>query len=218
MDRLAQRRLRRRVTLNSVIRGIIFDLGGVLVPLDFSRGYRAIAGRCAYPAAEIPRRIGATDLVRRFETGQMESREFVEQLCQVIGLNAGYDEFCEMWSEIFLPGTLIPDTLVEALSRKYRLVLLSNTNQLHYSFVEQQYPILRHFHRQVLSYRAGAAKPSSRIYHQAVEAAGCLPEECFFTDDMALFVEGARRAGIQAELFEGPDKLMRDLVAAGVRW
>ncbi len=201
-----------------MIRSLIFDLGGVVVPLDFSRGYRAIAGRCACPAAEIPRRIASTDLVKRFETGQMESRDFVEQLCGAIGLDASYEEFCELWSEIFLPGTLIPDPLLEALSQSYRLVLLSNTNPLHFSFIEQRYPVLRHFHDQVLSFRAGAAKPSSRIYQQAIEAAGCLPGECFFTDDLPPFVEGARRAGIQAELFQDAGKLVRDLEAAGVRW
>lgn len=201
-----------------MIRSLIFDLGGVLVPLDFSRGYRAIAGRCACPAAEIPRRIASTDLVKRFETGQMESRDFVEQLCGAIGLDASFEEFCELWSEIFLPGTLIPDPLLEALSQSYRLVLLSNTNPLHFSFIEQRYPVLRHFHDQVLSFRAGAAKPSSRIYQRAIEAAGCLPGECFFTDDLPPFVEGARRAGIQAELFQDAGKLVRDLEAAGVRW
>ena len=57
-----------------MIKTVIFDLGKVIVPFDFKRGYRAMAELSAYPAEEIPKRIGTTDLVTRFECGQIEPR------------------------------------------------------------------------------------------------------------------------------------------------
>ena len=63
-----------------MIKTVIFDLGKTLIPFDFERGYRSLEKLCAWQAAEIPRRIGATDLVHRFEAGLVEPRDFVRQL------------------------------------------------------------------------------------------------------------------------------------------
>jgi putative hydrolase of the HAD superfamily len=68
----------------------------------------------------------------------------------------------------------------------------------------------------VLSYEVKAMKPDPRIYAAAVEAARCAPQECFFTDDIPEYVEGARRAGIDAVVFEGQEALERELAARGV--
>ena len=68
-----------------MIKTVIFDLGKVIVPFDFSRGYRTMSEHCSYTPEEIPKRIGSTDLVRRFESGQVEPEQFVEQLCGVLG-------------------------------------------------------------------------------------------------------------------------------------
>jgi hypothetical protein len=95
-----------------VIKTVIFDLGKVLIPFDFSRGYRAMEKFCDYPAAEIPKRIAATDLVHRFETGLVEPRDFVEQLSRMLDLRVTYEQFCEIWSSIFLPDTLVPESLL----------------------------------------------------------------------------------------------------------
>lgn len=201
-----------------MIKAILFDLGNVIVPLDFPRGYRALEARCGVPAAEIPKRIGRTDLVKRYETGQMESHEFVAALCREVGLEASVDEFRELWSAIFLPHTLVSEAWVERLAARNRVVLLSNTNGLHFDYIAEHYPILRHIERRVLSYEVGAAKPSSRIYQAAIQAAGCEPGECFFTDDVPVFVEGARKAGIDAEVFEGEGRLQEQLAGRGVTW
>jgi putative hydrolase of the HAD superfamily len=201
-----------------VIKTVIFDLGKVLIPFDFSRGYSAMEQFCDYPAAEIPKRIAATDLVHRFETGLVEPRDFVEQLSRTLGLRATYDQFCEIWSSIFLPETLVPESLLAGIGARYRLLVLSNTNALHFQMVRRNYPILRHFHDLVLSYEVKAMKPSPAIYREAIARAQCLPEECFYTDDIPVFVEGARREGIDAVQFESCAQLERDLAARGIRW
>ena len=201
-----------------MIKTVIFDLGKVLIPFDFSRGYRAMEKFCGYPAAEIPKRIAATDLVHRFETGLVEPRDFVEQLSRMLELRVGYEQFCEIWSSIFLPDTLVPETLLAGIGERYRLLVLSNTNALHFAMVRRNYPLLRHFHDLVLSYEVKAMKPSPAIYREAIARAGCRPDECFFTDDIPAYVEGARREGIDAVRFESCAQLERDLAARGIRW
>ncbi len=201
-----------------MVKTIIFDLGRVLVPFDFSRGYERMAALCPYPAHEIPERLRQTDLVVQFESGQIAPEDFVEQMSEVLKLQSSYAEFCEIWSCVFLPETLIPESLVEALRRRYRTVLLSNTNPIHYTMVKETYPILRHFDAYVLSYEVGAMKPSPLIYREAVKQADCAPGECFFTDDISDYVEGARRAGIDAVRFESHKQIERELRARGVDW
>jgi glucose-1-phosphatase len=201
-----------------LIKTVIFDLGRVIVPFDFHRGYERLEARCGIPAAQIPERIRPTGLVTRFESGQIEPRDFVRSLSEALGLDTTYEEFCGIWNSIFLPETLIPETLVAELARNYRLLLLSNTNEIHFGAMRENYPILRHFHAFILSYEVGAMKPSPAIYRRAIEEAGCLPEECFFTDDIEAYVEGAKREGIDAVQFQSAAQIERELRARGVRW
>ena len=201
-----------------MIKTVIFDLGKVIVPFDFKRGYRAMAELCAYPAEEIPRRIGTTDLVNRFECGLVEPQAFVDQLCGILDLRLEYSRFCEIWSCIFLPDTLIPESLLEGLRRRYRLLLLSNTNAIHFGMIRDNYPLLRHFDEYVLSYEVGAMKPSPRIYAEAIARAGCEPGECFFTDDIPEYVAGARAAGIDAVQFQSAAQIESELTKRGVSW
>jgi putative hydrolase of the HAD superfamily len=78
--------------------------------------------------------------------------------------------------------------------------------------------MLRHFHEQILSYEVGAMKPDPRIFERAIELAGCLPEECFYTDDIAEYVEAARRMGIDAVQFQSCAQLEREMVSRGIEW
>src|SRR5262245_6586655 len=199
-----------------MIRTLIFDLGKVIVPFDVSRGYRAMEALCGLPAADIPKRIGTTDLVIRFETGLVSPQDFVAELSGLLGLDVGYDKFCEIWSSIFLPDILIPDAMLEGLARRYRLLLLSNTNAIHFGMIRERYPFVRHFHDLVLSHEVKAMKPSPRIYREAIARAGCTAAECFFTDDIAAYVEAARKEGIDAEQFVSLEKLEKDLRIRGV--
>jgi FMN phosphatase YigB (HAD superfamily) len=197
-------------------RTIIFDLGKVIIPFDFERGYRAIAADCRLPAAEIRARIAATGLVVELETGLIEPEAFVAAISQVIDFPGSYQDFCRHWSSIFLPETLIPESLIEELKGRYRLLLLSNTNAIHIDMVRQHYGILRHFDHLILSHEVKAMKPDPKIYAAALAHAQAEPHECFFTDDIPDYVEGARRAGIDAEPFTGYANLLEHLRSRGI--
>jgi putative hydrolase of the HAD superfamily len=197
-------------------KALIFDLGKVLVPFDFMRAYDRMQPLCGYPVAEIRRRTGATGLVPQLEMGKVSSSDFVARLGAALGVSFDFAEFCEIWSSIFLPETLVPESLIIGLKQRYPLVLLSNTNEMHFEMLERTYSILSHFEKRVLSHEVGAAKPDPLIYRRAVELAGCTPEECFFTDDIAEYVEGARKLGIDAVQFQSAEKLLQDLAERGI--
>jgi glucose-1-phosphatase len=199
-------------------KAIIFDLGKVLIDFDFQRAYRALESLCPYPAAEISKRLAATNLIERFETGLVEPRDFVEQFSGILDLPLDYDRFCRIWSGIFTV-TLIPESMLEGLAARYRLLLLSNTNALHFEMLRRNYgPMLGHFHHLILSYEVHAMKPRPEIFQAAVERAGCRPEECFYTDDIPAYVEAARQMGIDAVQFESSEQLERELRQRGIGW
>jgi glucose-1-phosphatase len=201
-----------------VIKTIIFDLGKVLIPFDFSRGYKGMEELSGLPAAEIRTRIASTDLVHRLECGLIEPAAFVRQLSALLGCEVGYDRFAEIWSSIFLPGTLLPDSLIEALHRKYRMLVLSNTNAIHFEMVREHYPILRHFDHYTLSHEVQAMKPDPRIYRAVLAEARCLPGECFYTDDIADYVEAAKGHGIDAVLFQSQRQIEAEMQDRGIVW
>lgn len=200
-----------------MIKTVIFDLGGVIVPLDFPRGYAALSRLCRYSAEEIPARIGATGLVIAFETGRIEPAEFHRRVSDVLGLSLDYGEFLRVWSTIFAPRTLLPESLLLALlRRRLRLLLLSNTNALHFAYIQERYPVLRHFDDYILSYRVGRMKPDAEIYRAAIIRARCQPRECLFIDDLARNVAGARREGIDAVQFHSAVQLAAELRCRGL--
>jgi len=198
-------------------RAILMDLGKVLIDFDFSAGYRALEELCPYPETEIRRRIAATGLAARFETGLLEPRDFCAQLCACLELKVDYHRFCTIWNSIF-PNVLLPESMIEGLAHRYRLVLVSNTNKIHFEMARQQYPVLRHFHHLALSYQVKAMKPHPEIFLEAVRLAGCRAGECFYADDVPAFTEAARKLGVDAVTFESAAQLSTEMRRRGIAW
>jgi putative hydrolase of the HAD superfamily len=196
-----------------VYKALIFDVGKVLIPFDSQLGYRALEELCGLASQEIRRRIASTGLVTPFEKGLIEPTEFVKRLLAALELDADYDGFCRAWSCIF-HGQLIADATLAALSHRYRMLLLSNTNFIHFEVIRQNYPsLLAHFHDRILSFEVHALKPEPAIFKAAIRRAGCRAEECFFTDDLAENVEAARREGMDAVQFECAEQLEHEMRA-----
>lgn len=195
---------------------VIFDLGKVLVPFDFTRGYDQISALSGLSHDEIRERLRSAGVVVALESGQIEPEAFVSEVGRLLGVQIGYERFCEIWSSIFLPETLIPEAMVETIRRQRRTLLLSNTNAIHFDMLRRQYRILDHFDGFVLSHEVRALKPDPRIYRRAIEMAGCEPEECFFTDDISDYVEGARKAGIDAVQFQHASQIASELRRRGI--
>ena len=96
--------------------------------------------------------------------------------------------------------------MLPALSEHYRLILGSNTNELHSrQFTRQFRAIFQSFHSVVLSHEIGARKPKPEFFEHCLRLAECLPSECLFIDDLPANVGGARACGwrgIQYQQFE----------------
>jgi putative hydrolase of the HAD superfamily len=189
-----------------------------LIPFDFTLGYAAMSRYSGIAIEEIRNRARSTDLVARFESGLVEEGDFIRQYTAQIGIDIPATDFRRIWNSIFFPETILPEQMIAALRKKYRMVLLSNTNSIHIAMAMREYPILSHFDARILSNVVKAMKPDPRIYQAALAAAQCKPEECFYTDDIVAYTDAAKALGIDAVPFESRAQIERELSARGVRW
>lgn len=198
-----------------MIRTVLFDLGNVIVPLDFARAYRKASRLTGLNEREIAKLLDESGLAVPYESGWITSAEFHRRTEELLGLGLGFDDFGALWGDMFGEEPLIGEEFLDELKEDVGFAMLSNTNELHFQWITQRYAVARRFETTILSYEVGAMKPDAKIYQAALEATGSRPEECFFTDDKPENIEGARAVGIQAELFEGAGKLREQLAALG---
>lgn len=198
-----------------MIQGIIFDFGGVLCTFDSRLFFQALAGRTDRTAGEMAALVLASDLPRRYESGQISSREFFTAVTKPCGLSMSEEEFIAEFTGIFLP---IESTfrLIRALKPAFRIALLSNTNEWHFEHYIRTVEVFPLFDAVTLSYRVGEMKPGERIYRDSLRRIGFPPEKCVFIDDLEENVAGAERLGIHGIHYTGPERLVASLQALGI--
>lgn len=194
-----------------MIKTIIFDLGNVIVSFDHRKTSKRLAGAFNHADDLVYEKAVASELVREYNLGKVSTGAFIAAINREFGGQIGYEDFFAAWNCTFLPEPIISEQLIEKLSEKYRLLILSDTNEMHFDFIRENYPIMNHFDDFVVSHKVNVAKPSAEIFQKAAELAGCLPAECLFIDDLAANVEGARLFGMHAVQFVSPARLEEDL-------
>lgn len=195
----------------SSIRTICFDIGQVLVRFDPQPALKRLAEAADRDPAELWAALSASDLLHRFEKGLLSTEAFHRAACQLLRKEIGLAPFCEIWADIFAREANIPTSLLRSLGQHYRLLALSNTDPIHFPFLQSRYELFNCFDDFVLSYQVGARKPEPRIYEVAIERSGGEPEAMLFIDDIAEYVAAAARLGIHAVQFRSLPELLEDL-------
>ena len=203
-------------TISRMIEVVYFDLGKVIVDFDHSRAAQELLKVTPLSLKEAMAVLSDDELVSEYETGRLSSQEHYRKVCRRLQMEVSIEKFRELWGSMFLPEPLLSESFLQDLKKRYRLMLLSNTNEIHFDFVIQNYPILRMIEERLLSYQAGCMKPQTRIFELAIKKAGVAPENIFFTDDRPENIEAAQRSGIQALLFQSETQLKRDMASRGM--
>ncbi len=194
---------------------VIFDLGNVILNFDLGLFTGKLAALSGCSREELHAFAFGTPLDKSFDRGDISPEEFYRALTDRFSLAVPYEQFKQIFSEIFTPT---PGTteLVEMLSNNYPLAILSNTNPLHFCHIKETYPVLQLFGAYYLSYELRLLKPDPRIYERVISACKCPPESIFYIDDLQPNVDGALRAGMQAVRFQSAEQLARDMKAGGL--
>lgn len=194
---------------------ITFDLGNVLVNVNHMEFCRRLAVLTPLAPEEIFEYVFNGSLEPGYDTGKITSQEFYQHILAQFNVQVDFERFARWWNSLFSPIQEM-EAIVEKLAAKYPLFLLSNTNILHFEFILQNYPVLNHFTKFVLSYRIGSRKPESGIYEYLIRQSGVSPERILFIDDKMPFVNAARTHGIQAWQFTGCTEFIQKLKDHGL--
>lgn len=199
---------------SSGIRLIISDFGGVICTFDYRIFCERLALRIHRTADQVFAAAFGDRLQSDFETGKLSGRQYHRTMMTRLDADLPFDEFYPMYGDIF---TEIPATcdLLRRLRRRYPLYLLSDTNEIHFSYVLETVRTLALFNEFIVSYRVGVLKPNPRIYQEALRRSALPARACVFVDDRSANVDGAARLGIHAVLFQSPAQLENDLLRLG---
>jgi putative hydrolase of the HAD superfamily len=184
---------------------IIFDFGNVLGPFYYTRATNAVAQltRGKWSPEEIKKLVfREPNIMRELESGAITSETFLKYLQETFGLeHISHQELALAWSDIFEENKAVT-SLILRLPPTVRLVLGSNTNELHFNHFRQQFkkPLDR-FHAFILSYEIKCLKPAERFFRACINAAGCPPENCLYFDDIPEYIIVACKLGIDGEVY-----------------
>lgn len=190
---------------------IVFDLGKVLIPFDYTPSINKLN--------HIENGLGNrfSDFYksnyhfhRDFERGKISESEFVAKMLEVIDHKIDAETFKIYYADIFSLNEDVV-SLLPILKKDYKLFLLSNTDSIHQKYGWQKYDFLKYFDKLILSHEVGSVKPEEKIYRAVEEASGLPSEEHFYIDDIKEYVDAAINLGWDAVVFEGYEKLVRDL-------
>lgn len=201
----------------SGIKNIIFDLGAVIIPIDFSLTFQSFAELSALSPAEIQSRYQSSTLFTDFEKGYIGNFQFVVGVRQLLNLSTTISDqqIIDAWNALLLPIPAERIRRIQQLSASYRLFLLSNTNPIHITEVQailhrntQVAQLENIFEKVWYSYDIGLIKPHVEIYTTVLNQKQLKASETVFLDDNADNIAGAKAAGIHALLVDAEHSLL----------
>jgi epoxide hydrolase-like predicted phosphatase len=194
-----------------MIKCVISDMGNVILTFDSSIFYRQIAESSPYTPEQMAKIVAeSSGLLSAFGTGRISPQEFYKAASHKLQVSTDFESFFSAYNDVF---TLKPDVLktLRQLETKYRLILLSNTDVKHFTFIKIAFPEMFIFDGYVLSYEVGLMKPDPEIYKIALKRAKARAGECLFIDDLEENIEVAAEMGIQTILLKPQTDLEAEL-------
>ena len=193
-----------------MVKTIIFDLGNVIVKVDRTSMYKKWAEKSNKEVKNITDYYSQLNAKTDFEKGKLTPKEFYQKVAAGIGLRMNFAEFKESYCNIFELNKNVAG-VIKKLKKHYRLVLLSNTDKLHFDYIKNKFNIINIFDEHVLSYEIGKRKPNPLIFVEAIKKCKTSPFNCMYFDDMLEFIIVARLMGVKAFQFKDYHKLVDDL-------
>lgn len=182
---------------------IIFDLGGVLLNLNYQNTITEFEKLGVNNATSIYSQAKQTPLFDLLETGKISPTKFRTEFRELFSLNCTDEQLDKAWNAMLLD---LPNSRVELLkqvARRTRMFLFSNTNQIHIDWFKNylteidEANFLQVFEKAYLSHEVQLRKPHVATFKWIVAQNQLNPETTLFIDDSEQHIEGAKKAGLQ---------------------
>ena len=182
---------------------LIFDFGGVIINLDLPTCIQNLKKLGTNDIENYLSNFGQKDFFLKFEIGEIGTPEFRNEIRKLTNKTITDAEIDNAWCSFLcdIPSERLE--LLEKLRKKYRLLLLSNSNPLHVevsaaiALQGTRKTIRDYFDKCYFSYEMGLTKPDPAIFEALLADAGLEATECLFLDDGPKNIEAAKRLGIK---------------------
>jgi glucose-1-phosphatase len=197
----------------SNITTLIFDLGGVLINLNLEQCIQNFKQLGLENFEENLNLFGQKGFFLQFEKGQIKVTEFRNEIRKLSPVHLSDAEIDKAWCSFLCDIPIQKMEMLLELKKKYRLLLLSNTNPLHIEisaageFARVGKTISDFFDSCYLSYEMKMAKPDAEIFQSLLETEQVTADECLFLDDGIKNIEQAAKLGIQTYLVKANEDL-----------
>jgi glucose-1-phosphatase len=196
---------------------LLFDLGRVVINIDFTKVLACWAGHAGCAPSDIAARYAADEIYFDHERGKVSDEEFFDNLRRLLGIAITDEQFLEGWNSVFageMDG-IVP--LLERASQHLPLYAFSNTNRAHIAAFKREYAeVLKPFREIYLSSSIGLRKPDAEAFDHVVNAMGVPASRIVFFDDLAENIVGARAQGLKAVHVTSTADIADALTALGI--
>ena len=196
------------------IKNIVFDLGAVLIDIDFNKVAVSFKQLGFSNFEQHYSQLQANELFQQLEKGEISDVDFYTAIQQQIDIPLSHTQIQNAWNSILLDFRIESMQLLASLKNKYRLFLLSNTNAIH---LEEINAILfqqtnnssldSYFEKAYYSHIVGLRKPSKEIFSHVLENANIVANETLFIDDSFPNIDTANQMGFKTYLLLPGEKI-----------
>ena len=184
-----------------IIKAIIFDLGGVVINLDFSNFINKIISQSPLSKPQTPTMLEFFKQSDTYHQGKMSNAEFYHLACDIFQVCA-LDQagFFTAFNSIISGFNPKITELIKDLHKtgQYKLIALSNINSSHWKYLSgKNWGFIEYFDELVLSHEIQLIKPQPKIFEYVIQKAGCEPKEIVFIDDGLNNIRSAKNFGIK---------------------
>lgn len=191
------------------LNAIIFDLGGVLLNIDYQASKKAFEDLGVKDFDAHFSQLSQSKLFDKFETGKISPSLFRSEIKKESQIECSDKELDHAWNAMLLDFPIHRLELLESLTKKIPIYLFSNTNAIHIDVFKnrlQKSGLLNRFentfNKIYYSYQLGLRKPHPESFVHILEERALDPSKTLFIDDSAQHIEGATQAGIKSILLD----------------
>lgn len=182
-----------------MIDALLFDLGGVVIDIDFGRAIASWAEAAGVPADVLRSRFAFDDAYERHERGEIAAAEYFAALRASLRLDLPDGALIAGWNAIYVREVPGVRGLLESIAGRVPLYGFTNSNATHHAFSSVRYAdVLKVFRKVFLSWQLGLRKPERAAFEAIARTIGVPLDRILFFDDTLVNVEGAWAVGMPA--------------------
>lgn len=197
-------------------KALLFDLGGVLVDIDFSRAIQTWTAYSALSTDDLRARFKHDKAYEQHERGEIQAAEYFAHLSKSLELSATLEQIEHGWNSIFVSEIVETRMMIQTQRQTLPCYAFTNTNPSHQSTWSRLYPgVVQAFDQIFASHKLGMRKPEAEAFMRVCQLIRTRPVEILFFDDLPENVDAALNSGLQAVLVRSPQDVRAALSQLG---